>query len=173
MLRIGRPQSMRFGALLRSDDTEQEPPMKRIRFSIASAGLALVACGSTPPPNDRAASSEAAIRGAREIGAEQVPQASLHLKLAEEQLAKGKSQIKDGDNKQAGYTLLRAQADAELALALAKENKTRTEAQQVIDRARSLRGPGAASAAGPNGAATTGASTGATQNQPPPPNVVQ
>jgi hypothetical protein len=137
-----------------------------MRFSMVMAGLALVACGSVPPPNDRAASSEAAIRGAREVGAEQVPQASLHLKLAEEQLAKGKSQMKDGDNKQAGYTLLRAQADAELALALAKENKTRTEAQQVIDKARSLRGPGAT----PAGVSQPGTTT---PNQPPPSNVVQ
>jgi|GEM_PF-671803 len=140
--------------------------MNRIRYSIASAGLVLVACGSVPPPNDRAANSEAAIRGAREVGAEQVPQASLHLKLAEEQLAKGKSQIKDGDNKQAGYTLLRAQADAELALALAKENKTRTDAQQVVDKARALRGQTGA-------APQAGSPAPGAQNQAPTTNVAQ
>jgi len=137
--------------------------MNLVRYSVVGAGLALVACGGAPPPNDRAANSEAAIRGAREVGAEQVPQASLHLKLAEEQLAKGKAQMKDGDNKQAGYTLLRAQADAELALALAKENKTRTDAQQVVDRARALRGQ---TGAAPQSAAPA-------HNQAPTTNVAQ
>jgi hypothetical protein len=143
--------------------------MNLVRYSVVGAGLALVACGSAPPPNDRAANSEAAIRGAREVGAEQVPQASLHLKLAEEQLAKGKAQMKDGDNKQAGYTLLRAQADAELALALAKENKTRTDAQQVVDKARALRGPAGSTQTGtaPEGAAPPA------QNQAPTTNVAQ
>ncbi|HKQ68570.1 MAG TPA: DUF4398 domain-containing protein [Polyangiaceae bacterium] len=100
----------------------------------------MAACSSAPPPHERAASSEAAIRAAREVGAEQVPQAALHLKLAQEALEKGKNQIKDGDNAEAAYTLLRAQSDAELALAMARENKTRNEAQQVLDKVRVLRG---------------------------------
>jgi len=114
--------------------------MEGIRWIVGIAGLGLVACASTPPPHEREASSEAAIRAANEVGAAQVPQAALHLKLAQEQLDRGKAQMKNGDNNEAAYTLLRAQSDAELALALARENKTRTEAQVVIDKARGLRG---------------------------------
>jgi hypothetical protein len=105
------------------------------------AVLGPMACGSTPPPHEREASSQAAIRTATELHAEQVPQAALHLKLAQEQFDKGKALMNDGDNKRATYALLRAQADAELALALARENKTKTEAQVLVDKLRSARGP--------------------------------
>jgi len=104
----------------------------------AMAALGLVACGSTPAPHEKEASSQAAIRSAKELNAEQVPQAALHLKLAQEQFEKGKSAMNDGDNRRASYILMRAQADAELALALARENKTRAEAQQLIDRLRAV-----------------------------------
>lgn len=123
--------------------------MKRFGCLMSLLPLSLAACAGAPPPNDRASSSEAAIRAAREVGAEQVPQAALHLKLAQEQLEKGKSLIKDSENEQASYTLLRAQADAELALALARENQTRTSAQSVIDKARALRGERPAAAVAP------------------------
>jgi len=113
--------------------------MKLIPWTVGSVAVGLVACASTPAPHEREASSEASIRAANEVGAAQVPQAALHLKLAQEQLEKGKAQMKNGDNNEAAYTFLRAQADAELALSLARENKTRTDAQQVIDRARVLR----------------------------------
>lgn len=106
----------------------------------AVAGLGVAACGGAPPPHERTASSQAAIRAATEMNAQQIPQAALHLKLAQEQFDKGKQLMEDGDNKRASYTLMRAQADAELALALAHENRTRTEAQAIIDRVRAARG---------------------------------
>src|SRR5439155_9786039 len=99
-----------------------------------------VGCGGAPPPNEKVASSEAAIRGAQEVGAPGVPQAALHLKLAQEGLAKAKQQIQDNDNERAEYTLMRAQADAELALALAKEASARAQAQQAMDQVKSLKG---------------------------------
>ena len=46
-----------------------------------------------------------------------------------------------GDNRRASYVLMRSKADAELALALARENKTRTDAQVLIDKLRAARGP--------------------------------
>ena len=116
--------------------------MKGMQLGVVGWGIAalgLIACGGAPPPNDRQASSQAAIRAATEVDAQQVPQAALHLKLAQEQLDKGKALMGDGDNGRASYVLMRSQADAELALALARENKTRTEAQAMIDRVRAAR----------------------------------
>jgi hypothetical protein len=110
------------------------------------AGLGFMACGGAPPPHERSASSQAAIRTAAEMNAEQVPQAALHLKLAQEQFDKGKALMNDNDNERATFMLMRAQADAELALALARENKTRTEAQALIEKLRSARGPAPSSA---------------------------
>ena len=103
------------------------------------AALGLMACGSAPPPHERQASSQAAIRAATETNAQQVPQAALHLKMAQEQLDKGKALMADGDNSRASYVLMRSQADADLALALSHENKTRTEAQAMVDRVRAAR----------------------------------
>jgi hypothetical protein len=123
--------------------------MNTIQWTASIMGLGLIACASAPPPHEREASSEAAIRAAKEVGATQVPQASLHLKLAQEQLDKGKAQMKNGDNDEAAYTLLRAQADAELSLALARESKTRIDAQQVMDKVRALRGERPAAAVQP------------------------
>jgi len=97
-------------------------------------------CGGAPAPTERMASSEAAIRGAKEVGADGVPKASLYLKLSEEQVAKAKAMMADGDNERADLVLQRAQADAELALALARENTAKNEAQQLVSQVQQLRG---------------------------------
>lgn len=126
--------------------------MKAMQMGVGLAGgiaaLGIVGCGSVPAPHEREASSQAAIRTATEMDAQQVPQAALHLKLAQEQFEKGKALMNDGDNARATYLLMRAQADAELSLALARENKTRIEAQTLIDKLRAARGPAPTSAMG-------------------------
>ncbi len=101
------------------------------RLAAACAIALLGACASFPPPTQRLASAEAASRGAREVGVDAVPQAALHAKLADEQIQKAKVAMQNGDNKAADRLLLRAQADAELALALAREGAARAEVQQV------------------------------------------
>ena len=124
--------------------------MRVIQWVLSIAGLGLVACASTPPPNEREASSAAAIRAATEVGAAQIPQAALYLKLAQEQLERAKAQMNDGDNQAAGFTLLRAQADADLALSLARENKTRAEADQVITKVQILKSERSSIGGGPS-----------------------
>jgi hypothetical protein len=115
--------------------------MSRIPSSILVALLATAAaCGGAPPPSDKLTATEAAIRGAREVGAESVPKASLQLKLAEEALVKAKALIAEELNDEAHLVLQRAQADAELALALAKDEKARAEAQQVMVQVAALKG---------------------------------
>ena len=107
-------------------------------FSCLTAPLA--ACGGAPVPTERMVASESALRGAQEVGARNVPQAALHLRLAEEQIQKAKALINDGDNERADYVLLRAKADAELALALAKEANAKADAQRALDQVKSLQG---------------------------------
>jgi hypothetical protein len=104
--------------------------MKTIAFA-ALASLA-AACGSSlPPPNDRLASSEAAIRSAKELGAESDPQASLHVRLADEQVTTARNLIHDGENRRADMVLQRARADAELAVVLTREKAAKTSADQA------------------------------------------
>jgi hypothetical protein len=73
------------------------------------------------------------------VGADNAPQAALHLKLAQEELAQAKSLMNDGNNKRADYVLIRAKADAELALALAKEASAQAAAKKAADQ---LNAPG-------------------------------
>jgi len=97
------------------------------------------ACASAPVPAERLASAEATVRGATEIGAEATPQAALHLKMARDQIAEAKKSIAAGDTEQAAWALNRAQADAELALALARETEAKNRANAVLTEARMLR----------------------------------
>jgi hypothetical protein len=106
-------------------DTKGRPMTAHSHRAVAVLWMLLVVgCGSYPPPTDRIASSEAALRGATEVGAAQIPRAALHLKLAEEQIDKAKRFIQDGYNQRAELALQRAQADAEFALSIAREHQT-------------------------------------------------
>ena len=105
----------------------------------AVAAMGFVGCASTPAPNAKVASSEAAIRAAQETGSRNVPQAALHLKLAEEQLQNAKALMRDNDNKRAEYVLMRAQADAELAIALSHVATSNAQAGAAVDTARAVR----------------------------------
>jgi hypothetical protein len=118
--------------------------MKSIRGSTAAAMSAaammgIVACASSPVPNAKIASSQAAIRAAQEVGSANLPRAALHLKLAEEQLQSAKALIRDNDNSRAEYVLMRAQADAELAIALSRTAASNAKAGAAVDAARAVR----------------------------------
>jgi pyridoxal biosynthesis lyase PdxS len=100
--------------------------------------MGIAGCGGSPPPHAKVASSEAAIRAAQETGSGNVPRAALHLKLAEEQLLAAKALIRDNENKRAEYVLMRAQADAELAIALSHVASSNVQAGAAVDAARAV-----------------------------------
>lgn len=103
-----------------------------ISVSTLSLSATLAAgCASAPPPAEHLASAEAAVRAAREVGAERVPTAELQVKLADEEIQRARALAKAGENERSESMLLRASADAELALALARESETRTEAERA------------------------------------------
>jgi hypothetical protein len=113
--------------------------MRHILGFVVSAVL-LAGCGSYPAPTERAASAEAAIRGAQEVGAGSVPSAALSVKLAQEEVQKAKQLMQDGDNKRAELILMRAQADAELALSQAREQQAKAEAEKAVEQVKAMRG---------------------------------
>jgi hypothetical protein len=82
--------------------------------------------------------STAAIRSAEELGAPNVPQASLHLQLAKEEVDAATKLNEAGDDEEARSLLLRAEADAELAIALSRVAADKAEAQAAMDRVRKL-----------------------------------
>ncbi len=100
---------------------------------LATIALVLTAgcAGSYPPPADHLASAMAAARAAREAGAPNVPRAALQLKLAEEQIAQARQMMQSNSNERADYMTLRAYNDAELALALARENSALSRATRA------------------------------------------
>lgn len=102
------------------------------------ASLALGACASAIP-TERLQSSSAAIRAAEEVGAERVPQAALHLQLAKEQSDRAKKLIDTGDRDEAALLLARAEADANLAVALARNAEEQRAAQLQRDKLESLK----------------------------------
>jgi hypothetical protein len=106
----------------------------RANLAISAALLWSAACGGYSAPTERMATTEAAIRGAQELGAGSLPRAALHLKLAQEQSDKARQFMEDGDNELAELTLRRAQADAELAIALTKEEQTSKRTKQAQAR---------------------------------------
>jgi hypothetical protein len=112
----------------------------RTAIALAIVGVAGIwGCSSYPVPNAKVASSEAAIRAAQETGSSQVPQAALHLKLAEEQLEQAKKLIRNNDNERASYVLARAEADAELAVALSRAEGSKAKAGTALDNVRAVR----------------------------------
>ncbi|MDD5308525.1 MAG: DUF4398 domain-containing protein [Deltaproteobacteria bacterium] len=104
----------------------------------ATIGAIAIAAGCSNAPL-RTEKSTSGIRAAQEVGAAQVPQASLHLQLAREELAQAQGLSKEGEKEQAESLLMRAEADAELAVALSRESTEKSEAQQAVERVRQLR----------------------------------
>ena len=99
----------------------------------------MVGCASGPEFNKSTEKSTSAIRGAEEVGASKVPSAALHLQLAKEELERAKELDTKGKKEEAVSMLSRAEADAELAVALSHEQAEKTEAAQAVERVRKLR----------------------------------
>jgi len=116
-----------------------EEPMKYLNsVTSLSAIVALfaVACGSAAVPLDRLTDAKATVRAAQEAGAQSTPQAALHLKMANDELASAQKAMDDNDNDRARLLLNQAQSDADLSLALARgttEKQNAQEAQAKID----------------------------------------
>lgn len=108
--------------------------------AVTAVGIFTIGCASSwAPPNERMANAESAVRGAQEVGATNEPNAALHLKIAQEEIVNAKALMKNDDNKRADFVLMRASAEAELALSLSKASIARAEAQKTIDEVAKLK----------------------------------
>jgi hypothetical protein len=109
--------------------------MKTQRMMMTAGVLLALGCASGAPlPTQQMADVQSANRSATELGAQQNPRAELHLKLAEEQLDQAKRAVADDDNERATSLLMRAKADAELAVALTREDNANTQAAKAVDQ---------------------------------------
>lgn len=109
--------------------------MQKIILPIAILTM-VVSCGaSIPPPTQRMADAQSAERSARELGASEEPSAQLSLKLAQEQIEKAQKAMSDEKNEQADSLLIRAKADAELAIVQARQKEAKLEWQKALENA--------------------------------------
>jgi len=98
----------------------------------------LAACASAPPPTQRIASAQESVAAARQAGANDSALASLYLQSAQEQIGFAKGLVKKGDMDRAELVLLRADADADLASSLAREQSARAQAEQAVAMLQSM-----------------------------------
>lgn len=112
-------------------------PLRSFTFAAISAALA-AACAGAPLPQARITSSESAIRNAADAGAETVPQATVHMRLAQEQRAKAMTLVSNGEHDRASHMLARAEADAELASALARQARAESDAKRANDSVQEM-----------------------------------
>jgi hypothetical protein len=105
-------------------------------FTFATSALA---CGGAAVPQEPLTAAQAAVKGAEVGGANEDPKAQLHLKLANEQIEKAKKLIADDENEEAARLIERAQADADLALALAEQGKALREAKDADEQLGKLK----------------------------------
>ena len=107
---------------------------------------------STPPPNDQWAAAQEQI-GRAQATAPAVPDAKLHLQLAQEDLQKSKALI-GTDNKRAGTLIALATVEAQLATSLATAAQAQDAAEKAQQSLQSVgsHAPGASSLQAPNGA---------------------
>jgi hypothetical protein len=111
-----------------------------MRLLIASLLAFLAACGSAAiPVSGSLTQTQSAIRAAEEVGARNVPKAALHLKMANDQLQTAKALLADNEEEEAAVLLARAEADAELALTMAKENNLRVQANEAMKKVEALK----------------------------------
>jgi hypothetical protein len=112
---------------------------KRVIWASYAAAHLLGGCGGAAVPQEQLSSAQAALKGAEVAGAAEDPKASLHLKLAREQIEKAKALIADNDNEEAARVVDRAQADADLALVLAREARAKREATEAREQVEELK----------------------------------
>lgn len=110
--------------------------MKQVTIGILIFIVSMAGCASTPAL--RTESSTSSIRAAEEVGAREVPRAAFHLQLAKEELARAQDLSERGDEERAASLLRRAEADAELAILLSKEENQKSEAAEAMARVRRL-----------------------------------
>ena len=104
-----------------------------IPLAVASLVFTTAGCAATfPAPTQSLADAQSAERSASELGAAGQPKAQLHLQLAHDQIAQASAAMKDGDNERAAGLLMRARADAELAIALTRDQTAKAGAQQAV-----------------------------------------
>jgi len=110
-----------------------------IRFvSTATLITLLIGCGGSSLPPARVAETQSSISAAEAVGADQNPQAALHLKMARDQLKQAQSLLNDGNDDEARLVSERASADAEVSLMITREAQASANVKKAQSDVESL-----------------------------------
>jgi hypothetical protein len=104
------------------------------RFTLLLSCAFATACASPEAPTKQLAESEAAVRAATELGATDTPKAALHLQMAKDRLGTAKAFDARGEFESAKRLFEEAKADAELAVALTREQQAEADARNAQDK---------------------------------------
>ena len=105
---------------------------------LALPAFVTLACGGSSLPPPKVTEAESAVSAAQAVGAASNPRAALHLKMARDQLAEAKTLIRNGNEEEARLVLEGAEADAELALMLTREEQARAQATEAAQGVKNL-----------------------------------
>jgi len=113
-----------------------------MRAIIIAAATTIIAGCAAELPVRQLARTEAAVRAADDKGAEEIPRAAAYLKMAEDSLELARAYMATDEMDKAEAALDRSRYDAEIALALAREEETRAKARQARRAVEVLRTSG-------------------------------
>ncbi len=131
-------------------------------LAIGGAVGAMAGCGGAPPPTHAQTDAVAAVRSAEALGAQSTPAAAYQLELAHGELTQADSMIQNGHMEEATRLLERAKADANLAMALRREDEARAAAQTTHSHIDQMRDVTMGSSGGEAPTTTTTAAPAAT-----------
>ncbi|MDX2052838.1 MAG: DUF4398 domain-containing protein [Polyangiaceae bacterium] len=97
-----------------------------------------LACGGSQVPTRSVADARASAAAAQAVGAERDPQAALHLKLANDNLARAERLIAEEEMEEAKLVLDEAKIDADLAFKLAKVSESKRQVGEAQTRLQEL-----------------------------------
>jgi hypothetical protein len=101
-----------------------------IAVVVAFAGLEAACASSFPPPNDEWAGAQKEVGRAQASGALDVPDARLHLQLAQEDLQKARALIGNDNHRAATLTEV-ARSEAQLAFSIAQQTQAEGQSSQA------------------------------------------
>lgn len=111
------------------------------RFLLAALAAAICSggCAASNYNQQRLVDTQATVAAVEELDEAEDPEVSLHLKYARDQLAAARRLVDEGEGDEANRMLERAHADAQLALAMARTERSRKEARAAWAEVEELR----------------------------------
>jgi|HubBroStandDraft_1064217.scaffolds.fasta_scaffold121358_2 hypothetical protein len=110
-----------------------------VALTVAALDAGCASNGGLPPPNEEWAAAQADVGRAQAGGAPDVPDARLHLQLAQEDLQKARLLIGQ-DNARSTTLSALARTEAQLAFSLAKQAAAQDQARKSQDDLRASTG---------------------------------